>query len=294
MVMADKVAVLGGQGLGDNLLEMVLAKNAHDAGLRVTVFCSRLCQLEKWFPRYHIVPSLTNVPASVNVLSDFQYILWPDKPWDATTSQVAAHWIAYGTMYTTRVNRAENMRRISSRVFAVEEATIENGIRAPEYLLHRRHSKRVCIHPTSAEVSKNWLPRRFLALASRLRDRGYEVVFIMNDTEVKTWYPVIGDRFPLLGFTKVGNCAAFLYESGFFIGNDSGGGHLSSCLNIPTLSLHGRKGKARTWQPAWGRVEVVTPRINVMGGSLRQNLWKYFLSVSAVERGFNRLLEQKQ
>ncbi|MCI5138069.1 MAG: lipopolysaccharide heptosyltransferase family protein, partial [Candidatus Electrothrix sp. AR1] len=84
----------------------------------------------------------------------------------------------------------------------------------------------------------------------------------------------------------------FLYESGFFIGNDSGGGHLASCLDIPVLSIHGRKGKSRVWRPGWGQVEVVTPLINVIGGSLRQHFWKYFLSVSAVERGFERLTKQ--
>ncbi|WP_446012188.1 glycosyltransferase family 9 protein [Candidatus Electrothrix sp.] len=111
----------------------------------------------------------------------------------------------------------------------------------------------------------------------------------MSAAEQETWQPVIADRFPLHGFADVGQCAAFLYESGFFIGNDSGGGHLASCLDVPVLSIHGRKGKARIWQPGWGQVEVVTPLINVIGGSLRQHLWKYFLSVGTVERAFARL-----
>ena len=79
---------------------------------------------------------------------------------------------------------------------------------------------------------------------------------------------------------------------GFFIGNDSGGGHLAACLHIPTLSIHGRKGKAKVWRPGWGQVEVVTPLINVIGGSLRQHLWKYFLSIAAVERGFTQLVKR--
>ncbi|MCI5151342.1 MAG: hypothetical protein D3916_18495 [Candidatus Electrothrix sp. MAN1_4] len=111
----------------------------------------------------------------------------------------------------------------------------------------------------------------------------------MSAAEQKTWQPIIADRFPLHGFAGVHQCANFVYESGFFIGNDSGGGHLASCLDVPVLSIHGRKGKARIWQPGWGQVEVVTPLLNVIGGSLRQYLWKYFLSVSAVERSFARL-----
>ncbi|MCI5209165.1 MAG: lipopolysaccharide heptosyltransferase family protein, partial [Candidatus Electrothrix sp. ATG2] len=146
-------------------------------------------------------------------------------------------------------------------------------------------------HPTSAELSKNWLPQRFLTLAARLQAKGFEPVFIMSAAEEKDWQPIISDRFSLRSFAGVDQCAAFLYESGFFIGNDSGGGHLASCLDIPVLSIHGRKGKARVWRPGWGQVEVVTPLLNVIGGSLRQHLWKYFLSVSAVERGFERLIK---
>ena len=112
----------------------------------------------------------------------------------------------------------------------------------------------------------------------------------MTTKELAAWKQVIGERFPIKGFDTLDGCAAFLYESGYFIGNDSGGGHLASCLDIPTLSIHGRKGKARQWSPGWGKVQVVTPVINLIGGSIRQHYWKYFLPVAKVERAFNRLL----
>jgi heptosyltransferase-3 len=129
-------------------------------------------------------------------------------------------------------------------------------------------------------------------LAARLSAKGFEPVFIMSTPERQAWQAVIGEAFPLHTFAGVDQCATFLYESGFFIGNDSGGGHLASCLDIPVLSIHGRKGKSRIWRPGWGQVEVVSPLINVVGGSLRQWLWKYFLSVGAVERGFDRLVSR--
>lgn len=286
------VAILGGQGLGDNLIEMILAENAYRAGLRATMFCSRMCQLAAWFPQHRIVSTLS-ADICEHVLSDFQYILFPKGPWSTVRKETALHWVSYEQMYQKRVNRSESMAHISQQVFGALKPTVTNGIRPPAGLQYRRNSRRVCIHPTSAETSKNWLPERFQTLGMRLQARGYEVVFIMTAAEEAVWKTIIGTNFPLLGFETVDGCAAFLYESGYFIGNDSGGGHLASCLDIPTLSIHGRRGKARIWQPGWGKVEVVTPKINVPGGSLRQHLWKYFLSVTAVERGFNRLRDRQ-
>ena len=141
-------------------------------------------------------------------------------------------------------------------------------------------------------MSKNWLPQRFLKLAENLAASGFEVVFIMSAPEKLEWEQVIEDRFPLIGFDTVDGCAEFIYESGYFIGNDSGGGHLASNLNIPTLSIHGRRSKARDWQPGWGTVEVVSPFLNLIGSRLRQHYWKYFLSVKSVEKSFSRLVNR--
>lgn len=285
---AGPVAVLGGQGLGDNLLEMVLLENARRAGLQVTMFCSRMCELHNWFPQHRIVPSLQPEGAG-HALAGFRLILSPKDPWPGIDQDLAENWMNYGRLYRKNTNRVEDMASISGRLFKLTDPARFSGIRPPASLQHRRYPQRVCLHPTSAERSKNWLPQRFLALAERLRAKGFEPVFIMSAVEQEDWQPIIADQFPLHSFAGVDQCAAFLYESGFFIGNDSGGGHLASCLDIPVLSIHGRKGKSRVWRPGWGQVEVVTPLLNLIGGSPRQHLWKYFLSVSAVERGFERL-----
>ncbi|MCI5179192.1 MAG: hypothetical protein D3911_07705 [Candidatus Electrothrix sp. AW3_4] len=282
------IAVLGGQGLGDNLLEMVLLENGRQAGLQITMFCSRLCELRSWFPQHSIAPTLQPEEREQH-LADFQMILFPKAPEPGTDKVIVKNWVNYGPLYRKKTNRAEDMASISGQIFNIAKPTLCNGIRPPAFLHHRRYQQRICIHPTSAERSKNWLPQRFLALAERLQDKGFEPVFIMSAAEKADWHVIINDRFPLHGFAGVDQCAAFVYESGFFIGNDSGGGHLASCLDIPVLSIHGRKGKARVWQPGWGQVEVVTPLVNVIGGTLRQHLWKYFLSVAAVEHGFERL-----
>jgi hypothetical protein len=285
------VAVLGGRGLGDNLIEMVLVENARRAGFRATMYSDVLGSLTTWFPFHRIFPSLP-LERMEEELRDYGCILEPKPPRMPLCPAICSRWIDYGRMYRDDRSQVRNMMAISRQVFNIGTATATIGIVPPEHLTYRRHADRVCIHPTSAETSKNWLPQRFLHLGRRLAASGFRVAFIMSRGECAQWRPVIGEAFPLHGFADVAECAAFLYESGYFIGNDSGGGHLASCLGIPTLSIHGRKGKAVRWRPDWGAVEVVTPRINLIGSFLRQHYWKYMLPVGSVERGFFRLVRK--
>lgn len=282
------VALLGGRGLGDNLIEMVLAHNARRRGYRVTMYSDVLYPLAAWFPQHRMQPSLAPDRMAA-ALRGYDIILEPKLPKIPLAPPLQERWINYETMYRDDRTQVENMVAISGQVFKEPLPAAGNDIVAPDHLQHRRFPRRVCLHPTSAELSKNWLPDRFLRLAGRLRQAGFEITFIMTEQETEAWSRDINGLFPLKGFASVADCASFVYESGFFIGNDSGGGHLASCLGIPTVSIHGRKGKAVRWRPGWGEVEVVTPRINLVGSFLRQHYWKYFLSVAMVERSFMHL-----
>ncbi len=296
MKMDDRqqsLAVVGGRRLGDNLIEMVLAENARRAGYRTVVFSTILLELADWFPGRRISPSLDLDDAgNLDELAGFSRILYPKPPREQVRDRVAGRWLAYGQVFAAHDTRVRAMVRVCREMLRLEQVTAENGIRPPSSLQWRKHGRRVCLHPTSAEESKNWPAARFSILAARLEQAGFEPVFIMSAAELEGWRPLLGDRFPVRGFASIADCAAFLYESGFFIGNDSGGGHLASCLHIPVLSIHGRRGKARQWRPGWGCVEVVTPTFNLIGSSLRQRCWKYFLTVRKVEQAFYRLTKQ--
>lgn len=286
-----RVALLGGRGLGDNLIEMVLAHNARRRGYRVTMYSDVLFPLAAWFPQHRMQPSLS--PDEMNTtLSGYDIILEPKLPKVPLLPPIQDRWVNYETMYRDDRTQVENMVAISGAVFHEAAPAAGNDITAPGHLVHRQFPRRVCLHPTSAELSKNWLPDRFLRLAGRLQQAGFTSTFIMTEQEAGDWAKIIGGLFPLKGFANVADCASFVYESGFFIGNDSGGGHLASCLGIPAVSIHGRKGKAVRWRPGWGDVEVVTPRINLIGSFLRQHYWKYFLSVTMVERCFMKLVRR--
>ena len=90
-------------------------------------------------------------------------------------------------------------------------------------------------------------------------------------------------------FRKLDNVATWVYESGWFIGNDSGIGHLASSLHIPTLSLFMRRGIARTWRPDWGTGQVLIGSTFLPTGFLKERYWKYMLSVRQVSRAFEQL-----
>ena len=86
--------------------------------------------------------------------------------------------------------------------------------------------------------------------------------------------------------------AAFLYESGYLIGNDSGLGHLASALGIPTLTFCRRKTWANMWAPSFHKNIVLTPYSwipNISGFRLRDKQWKRFISVGRAIRAFNKL-----
>ncbi|WP_429485147.1 glycosyltransferase family 9 protein [Paraburkholderia youngii] len=78
-------------------------------------------------------------------------------------------------------------------------------------------------------------------------------------------------------------------EAGWFIGNDSGLGHLASAIGVPTLSLFMRSGLARTWRPGWSPGAIVLPLNVVPTGRLRERCWKRLMSVRRVLRGFETL-----
>ncbi len=285
------VAIIGGKGLGDNLIEMVIAQNALCSGYQTTMYSSVLYPLADWFPQHTICPSLA-LEQFNDELKRYDFIFCPKHPGETVDLSILDSWVDYEGMYQNGITQVENMVSISRRFFHHNTLTTANGIQPPKRLKWRINANRVCLHPTSAEISKNWLPSRFLCLADRLVNAGMQPCFIMSEPELEEWEGIIGSAFPLIGFSAVADCAKFIYESGYFIGNDSGGGHLASCLNIPTLSIHGRKRKARMWQPGWGDVEVVTPLINMIGGFLRQHYWKYFLPVMLVERRFFKLVRR--
>jgi ADP-heptose:LPS heptosyltransferase len=178
---------------------------------------------------------------------------------------------------------------VARDTFGLKNVTRDTGIVAPEGVRSRARFARVAVHPTGSHDQKIWPRAKFAALARKLVRRGFEPTFLVAPDEKPAWL-MDGDTAPYLhSFDKLVNVAAWIAESGFFIGNDSGLGHLASALGVPTLSLFMRRGLAHTWRPNWGRGAIVLPRNLFVFGALKERFWKQALSASRVMHSFERL-----
>lgn len=141
------------------------------------------------------------------------------------------------------------------------KATSDNGFRPPAELVHRRYQKRVVIHATSGNPSRNWPEEKFAQFAEWAESVDLEPFFLPQ-------------------FDRLEQLISLIYESGYFFGNDSGPGHIASSLKIPNLIIGREARHMRHWRPGWGG-EIITPPKwvpNWKGFRLREKKWKTFIS----------------
>lgn len=170
---------------------------------------------------------------------------------------------------------------------AISGASAETGLVVPQAFVGRRYRQRVMIHPTSYNVKKNWPYTKYLQLARRLQRKGFDPQFVLSPKERMEWASHFEPEFKVPQFANTQELAAYLYESGYVIGNDSGVGHLASALGVPVLTIYRKRRDGFCWRPGWGNNLVVRPIISM--GAFRR-AWSFFLSVSRVDKAFSRLV----
>jgi len=294
-----KCAVISCLGLGDGLLALVLSNNLALNGHQVETFHPFLDQLQDWFPHLPIRP----FPGE-NIIEEFQsFFFIYDKKMDALIEKclkkyprstyvlnpIATPKCDYRYWEVGRFNGrlpfAENLMHFCKNVLGLEQVTKENGIKRPSGL--QKFPKRVIIHPTSSRPSKNWPKEKFLELSKRLQQQGYEPVWILTEQERKQWPDCEAPIFPNL--SAIATCVA---EAGSMIGNDSGIGHLASCLGLPTVTICRHGMVADFWKPCWSRGEIVLPPKwipNLKGFRFRDKHWQKFVPVERVLAAFSAL-----
>ncbi len=187
----------------------------------------------------------------------------------------------------------ETMRIFCGTILKLDNVSKETGILPPKELIHRKYNKRVIVHPTSSKNEKNWTPTKFVKLARLLKQQRWNPVFTMSPSERTAWQKITDNEFSLPIFPTLDRLAAFVYESGLMIGNDSCVGPLASCLNIPTLIIiNTNPGSGLRWRPGWAYGELVYPTISL--NVLNRRYWKCFLSVKKMFNAFNRFVENLQ
>lgn len=117
----------------------------------------------------------------------------------------------------------------------------------PRLPVARRGEGYFAIHPFSGSPKKNWPVSHFMNVASRLKLKGQEVVFICGPEE-----GLPGAR----RFEDLGSLMEWLAGARAYIGNDSGPTHIAAALGVPTLALFGPTNP-KVWAPRGARVRVM-------------------------------------
>lgn len=306
--MKQRCAVFSCLGLGDGLIALVLSNNLHLNGGEVTTFHPFLDSLQNWFSHLPVrrFPAIENMDAMLGQFDRF-FIIYEKSPWmqailkycqthykDQTTilNPIATHRCDYPYWEQGRFdgNRAfvENLYTYCKDVLRFTVVTKSNGILIPEGVQQRRFANRVVIHPCSSREGKNWPQKKFLELARQLKGMGYAPSLILTKEERQEWV-LDGLDAPL--FANLPEMAAYVAESGSMIGNDSGIGHLASCLGVTTLTICRSAQASKFWRPAWAHGAVITPSPwipNMKGFRMRDKYWKQWISVRRVVKEFSQ------
>lgn len=286
-----RVALLLSSALGDSLVFCVVAHNLQRQGASVCVFGDQAVLLKAWFPDVDVAatPGREALPA---LLAEFDLVLQlhTDRPFaDVVECHPNVRVLSHVLNAPSADAIATRLADVCRSEWSIDDPVRSNGLRAPEGLVPRRHANRVVIHPTASTSDKCWLPSRFIRLGKALRQAGFDPQFVLAPNERAAWKVIEQEGMSMPVFASLSDVAALIYESGWFIGNDSGIGHLASNLQIPTLSLFMRRGIARTWRPDFGPGKVLVGGSYIPTGRLKERYWKYALSVRAVMKAFAQL-----
>lgn len=294
----SSVAVIPCKGIGDALLMMIASCQLQKAGCAVTTFHPALSELENWFPgqRFATLPPLKELAHFSLVIAENDNSERMDQLRTLPNLSIFyPTYFSYKHPELTSLDYAfdptkpmtENIAKGVAMLLGHQTPSKENGLSPPEHLVHKRFLRRVVIHPTSSSVEKNW--DRYAIVAKDLKKRGFEPVIAVSGKEREMW-----QEFNPPFFATLADLAAFIYESGFVIGNDSLIGHLASNLQIPTLIIADDAGRMRLWRPGWLEGAVLTPAPwipNFGFCRLRKKAWKRWISPRRVSHHFLRAFQ---
>ncbi|HSX12203.1 MAG TPA: glycosyltransferase family 9 protein [Rhabdochlamydiaceae bacterium] len=292
-------AVFSGLALGDGLIAMVLAHNLFLNGHKVVLFHRFLGELQSWFPHIPIQPyppDLKNFERFFLICENtswmqelLQTVLTKHRDKTTVLNPIATPNTDYRFWEEGRFNGskpfAENLYLFCRNVLELSHAVRENGIVVPQEVTPKKYPHRIVLHPMSSRATKNWPKEKFLKLRQLLQLQGYDPCFIVAPHEKEGWE----EAYCLNSLSEL---ASFICESGYMIGNDSGIGHLASCLGVPTLTICRNARLAHFWRPSWAQGELCLPSKwlpNLKGLRLRDRFWQKAVSVDKVLHAFEGL-----
>lgn len=288
------IAIIPSSGLGDGLLWAIFAYNMHRNGYDIVLYNNFLYELRGWFKwlniqnepplsereaylkEYDLVIaeafSFAGIPAaneSYRMLSEKYCFMrmgyFNDDPsFDHRAVKIHDKSLHVfeglsGLFIPTVVpgeSMASNIADICKTVMDFKDPTKSNGISVPHLYSFRVNKKRVIIHPFASASKKEWPIKKYVALAKKLSKEGWDIKIVYSSKEIHSVAKYISKYGPYFYHTEtLDELAAYLYESAYFIGNDSGPGHLASNLGIPVLTLVIKN--VSVWRADWALTKLV-------------------------------------
>ncbi len=274
-----KIAVISAQGMGDSLIMHMASHNLQQLGYQVVTFSSHLKHFGKWLSPQ----SFAKPPSPDFSFQDFDLVILQHDNSPRSKKIKETHPKVYGFYGSHQIKKhgplspldyvcnpqlpmVRNLSLALTKWFGI--SSCENGLSPPPGLLHKKYPKRVAIHPGSSDPYRNWPLNRYKKVAAFLEQKGYD--------------PVFCDK-----LSSLEELASFIYESSFFIGNDSGPGHLASYLQIPSLIIGTSHSHLLLWRPGWLPARVITPPRWVSYFKWTQKRWKSFIPTRIIINAIN-------
>lgn len=297
-----KAAIFPSSGIGDALLFLIAAQALKNNGYQVTIFHNSILSLASLIPSYQLLP----FPSTTlkEILPSFDFILCQYDDSKAKKELLSLRNDHFFLFYPTYKETKHGPLSSYDQVFDPHLSMVKNLTNSlsllfpqkidpnlvfsiPPDKIHRRYKNRVAIHPLSGQKEKNWSAKKYLLLAKKLQNLGFQPFFILSPLERSLFLLEHGSDIPAPELPTLFDLGLFLYESGYFIGNDSGPGHLASSLNIPFITLADEKKRMALWRPDWNEGRLITPPSfipNFKPFRLKKNYWGSFISIRKVLR----------
>ncbi len=280
-------------GIGDALLLHSVSSLLKEMGWSVVTFSDHLPSFHEWLPHFEFAKQ----PTTSTDFSSFDalFLQHDNSPKSFYIQSLPLPiYIFYGShqlekhgLFNPKYHFCADPQK--TMVANLQDACLHffgktpqgNGLTPPSGLIHRKYPKRIAIHPTSTNSSKNWPKTKFLKTASHLEAQGFQPVFIAPPTERAEWN---GPWLPSLS-----DLASFIYESGYFLGNDSGPAHLASYLQIPHLVIGGSGLNMPLWKTGWYPGSLLSPSPFLMHFKALRPHWHRFITVNKLLKTFYKL-----
>jgi len=287
-----RIAVYAADGIGDALIGMLLVQNLKQAGHDVAFYSSPMVELAALFPGVDIRP-FPDPTALQTSLYEYDLIVAADYSSVAVHEDTHANVVVLKeSLLNLNSHMVANYTRACKKLLGLENPSSETGWVVPTGWKYRCREQRLVIHPTSKEKSKNWRPIQYRRLARRLNREGWDIAFIVSQRELADWAWGHRAGYAVPRFDSLLELARYIYESAFFIGNDSGPGHIASMMHVPTLSLFARHVRAAQWRPGWGPGALSVPPGPFTWVCIWDHLWSFMLTPANVKADFDRLVRR--